>query len=516
MKKLLHLGACLLGLIFTAYGQRASLACGNGRYVDDVFPVVLPAATAVFGYNTIRNYATGTESAPKALSLDVYAPAGDTAGQRPLLLIAFGGAFVSGARTDAEIVSICQGFARKGYVAAAIDYRLLNPDLYSLAAVYANQANLADEVVRAAGDMKAAVRFFKHDAATANAYRIDPTRIFVGGYSAGAITALQAAYTDNITENPTTTAAYQANGGLEGNTDLPAPDNLLPTYAATGIVGVFSLAGGVNSLTILTAGNPPLYSAQGTSDTVVPYECGTVQPTTFMLCGSHPMQQQANLVGIANQLHPIAGGSHSSPVSAANLSPIIDEAAAFFQSAVLCPGPLPVTLTSFAGRVAPDNCIATLTWQTASETNSYAYEVQGSADGQMFQLLGTVPSKNRLAGAAYSFRVGQLAGAQYFRLRLLDTDGSATYSPVVALAAACAGASLVVAPNPTRDQVAVSGLPAGRNMLLLYAATGQRVAQASGEGSVTISLHSLPPGVYLLQAVSENGVALGQAKVVKE
>ncbi|RZK23598.1 MAG: T9SS type A sorting domain-containing protein [Hymenobacter sp.] len=514
MRKLLYLGTCLLGLTPAAQGQNAGLACGNGRYASDLF-AVLPATTAVFGYNTIRDYATGSESAPVPLSLDVYQPAGDAAGQRPLVLVAFGGAFIGGARTDAEIVSICQAFARKGYVAAALDYRLLSSA--SLGAVYADQSKLADEVVRAAGDMKAAVRFFKRDAATANAYRIDPTKIFLGGYSAGAIMALQVAYTEAITDNPATTAAYQANGGLEGNTDLPAPDNLLPTYDATGIAGVLNIAGGVNSLGIINAGNPPLYSAQGDADSTVPYDCGPIQYTTFTVCGSHQMQLQADATGLANQLHPVPGGSHGSPVSAANLGPIIDEAAAFFQSQVLCAAaPLPVTLTSFTGQVASTDCAATLAWRTATEHNSYAYEVQASADGHQFAPLGTVPSQNRAAGASYTYRAGLVAGTRYFRLRMLDSDGSAAYSPVVALVGTCEIAPLLLVPNPVRDYALVSGLPAGRSQLLLYNGTGQRVLKVAAQGSARLILSGLPAGTYLLKVVAEDGTHTSTTRLVKE
>ncbi|MFD1872049.1 T9SS type A sorting domain-containing protein [Hymenobacter bucti] len=468
----------------------------------------------VFGYNTVRNYAAGSEGPAMALRLDVYEPQGDVAQQRPLLLFAFGGAFLSGARTDAEVVSICQSFARKGYVAAAIDYRLLNTSFPNLAAVAANQANLVDEIIRAAADMKAAVRYFKHDAATTNTYHIDPTHIFLGGYSAGAITALQVAYTESVNDNPITTTAYNANGGLEGNTDLQSPDNLLPAYNASGIAGVLNIAGGVNSLSIVNAGNPPLYSAQGTADTTVPYDRGTIQGTQFTIYGSGQLQPQATTEGIVNQLHPVPGGNHSSPVTEPTLSQIIGEAAAFFQP-LICAAPLPVTLTSFSGRVAPDDCTATLGWQTATERNSYAYEVQGSADGQAFAPLGTVPSRNRAAGASYSFRVGRLAELHYFRLRMLDTDGTAAYSPVVTLAG-CGAGPLLVAPTPTRDLATVSGLPAGRCLGVLYSATGQIVAQASGTTTISLRLGSLPPGIYLLKVQSEGGAAVGTAKVVKE
>ncbi len=515
MKKILCLWLCLLSLVGSAQAQNAALACGNGRYVSNVFPDP-PTKTAdvVFGYNTSRNYASGVNT-PITLKLDVYEPAGDVATQRPLLILAFGGAFIQGSRQDADIVAICQEFARKGYVTAAIDYRIIENDLNNQAAIFFNQSYLTDEVIRAVSDMKAAVRFFKHDAATANAYRLDPTKIFVGGFSAGAITALEVAYTDNVTDNLNTQAAYVANGGLEGNTDLPAPNNLLPTYDATGIAGVFNIAGGVNSLGIIDANDPPLYSAQGTADQTVPYDCGTVQGTQFTICGSNQMQQKATAVGLLNQLHPVVGGGHSSPANDPDRTQIIAEAAAFLQPLVCGAGPLPVVLTSFSGRVEGD-CTATLTWQTASERNSRAYEVQASGDGKKFAPLGTVPSENRAAGAAYVYRAGAVLGTRYYRLRMVDADGTAAYSPVVTLRATCEVEPLQLVPNPVRDYALVSGLPAGLCQLLLYNATGQRVLRLTAEGSARLVLSNLPPGVYLLKVVAPDGTPRSTTRVVKE
>jgi acetyl esterase/lipase len=514
MHRIVYLWACLFGLTWSAHAQGAASACGNGRYVDDIFADadIKTTSGVLFGLNTARNYSDNTDTVRVKLFLDVYEPIGDKALQRPLLLFAFGGAFIKGNRTESEVVRVCQSFAKKGYVAAAIDYRLLN-----MAGVDFRNATAAitDEVVRATNDLRAAVRYFKYDAAGANVYHIDPTRIFVGGYSAGAITALQVAYTDTDTENSNAAvnAAYATYGGLEGNTDLPGTP-LLGTYTSKGIAGVFNIAGGVNDLGLLNTGSPPLYSAHGTNDTTVPYNCGTV--LFFAICGSGALKPQADAVSIPNQLHSIAGGSHSDPVTGTEFTQIIKEAAAFLQSKVLCPAaPLPVTLTSFTGRVAPDDCTATLTWQTATEHNSYAYEVQGSSDGQTYERLSTVPSRNRATGASYSFRVGRRVDLGYFRLRMLDIDGTAAFSPVVALAG-CGAAPLLVAPNPARDQVAVSGLPAGRCLGLLHSATGQVVAQASGTGTISLQLGSLPPGIYLLKVQSESGTAVGTAKVVKE
>jgi hypothetical protein len=251
-------------------------------------------------------------------------------------------------------------------------------------------------------------------------------------------------------------------------------------------------------LSVASTGNSSLCSAQSKAYEVVPHDCGTVASTPYVICGSQRLQVQATAVGIKKQLHPVAGGYHRSSGSATDRRQIIAEVAVFSQALISPPDSLPVVLKSFEGNASGIDCTATLTWQTVSEQGSWAYEVQSSGDGQDFTTLGTVPSKNRLTGATYTYRAGSLPEARYFRLKLLDVAGAATYSPVVV------------------DQATVRGLPPGRSQALLYNATGQCVASASGEGSIALPLSELPAGVYLLKAVSETGIQAGSAKLVKE
>ena len=56
------------------------------------------------------------------LSMVIYTPAGDTATDRPVMLVVHGGGFVAGAL---DVAAVARAFARRGYVAAAIDYRLI-------------------------------------------------------------------------------------------------------------------------------------------------------------------------------------------------------------------------------------------------------------------------------------------------------------------------------------------------------------------------------------------------------
>jgi acetyl esterase/lipase len=525
--KIIYVLGLLLGLAAggsrPAQAQATATTCGSDRYAADVFGTVTKTTGIVYGQNSVVDYSSNT-STLQTLAFDFYEPTADPAPQRPLIIFAFGGSFVSGQRTDMD--DLCQAFARKGYATATIDYRLVPPGAgcptflpgCNQLAVFSSQALLADQIVRASSDMKAAVRFFRHDAATTNTYRIDPNKIIVAGYSAGAITALQTAYIDSDTEDPTFTTAYQNNGGLEGNTDLPAPNQLLPTYTARNLAGTLSLAGGVATLGVVSPGNPPLYSVHGDADQVVPYGYGGVYGSSYMLYGGGAIQPQATSAGIVNQLLTLPGGDHASSRAAANRTAINTAAAAFFQPLICtAAAPLPVQLVSFAGQLASSPaCTATLAWRTASEMRSQAFEVQASGDGLTYAPLGTVPSQNHPAGATYTYNAGPLTGTRYFRLKMVDHDGTYTYSPVVTLAATCGPSQLLLAPNPARDQVQVSGLPAGATRLLLYNATGQCVAQQPVTSQVSLSLAGLPPGIYLLQVVSENGTARSTARLVKE
>jgi hypothetical protein len=269
-------------------------------------------------------------------------------------------------------------------------------------------------------------------------------------------------------------------------------------------------------LSVASTGNSPLCSAQSRAAEVVLYNYDTVASTPYVVCDSQQLHAQVTAVSIKNQLHPIAGGYSRSSFNEPDRRQIIAEAAALPQTLTGSPDPQPVVLKSFEGRTSGTDCTATITWQTVSEQGSWAYEVQSSGDGQDFTTLGTVPSKNRLTGATYTYRAGSLPEARYFRLKLLDVAGAVTYSPVVVVDAACTASQLLIAPNPARDQATVRGLPPGRSQALLYNATGQCVASASGEGSIALPLSELPAGVYLLKAVNEAGIQAGSAKLVKE
>src|SRR4051812_7367017 len=98
--------------------SQAQINCSTGRYYDDVFDSVVVTSGITYGEND------DVYGQHKILKFDLYVPQGDTATNRPVMILAFGGSFVFGLRTSPDIVQLCNAFTKKGYVCASIDYRL--------------------------------------------------------------------------------------------------------------------------------------------------------------------------------------------------------------------------------------------------------------------------------------------------------------------------------------------------------------------------------------------------------
>lgn len=202
------------------------------RYRDAVFTDVNRTNGITYGSAVTQ---TGTT---QSLALDLYRPAGDTVTQRPAVVWVHGGSFRGGSRTSPEIVDQATVFAKTGYVAASISYRLSNNGCTSVT------QECLTAITDAKHDAQAAVRFLRSHAAD---YGIDPDRIAVAGTSAGAITALNVAYgSDDV-----------------GTSGTPGVSSKVRAAASLS---------GANLLTSPSPGDPATVLFHGTADGLVPYQ----------------------------------------------------------------------------------------------------------------------------------------------------------------------------------------------------------------------------------------------------
>lgn len=261
------------------------------RYDSQIFETITITKEVRYGANVTLNGAT------TALFMDVYQPENDTEINRPLIVLAHGGSFTSGDKSDlSEIASF---LAKAGYVVASINYRLLD--------VTPTQLAFKQVVINAVVDMKAAVRFFNKDVNTDNTYKIDGNNIFIGGYSAGAITALQYAYVNSnselITIGGSTFVDYvNSKGGLEGGSGNE-------TYSSS-VKGVINISGALFNKNFINSDEPSLYSIHGTDDLVVPFLNGSINSTGILTDGSGVLHPYATSIGLTSQLKTIENGKH--------------------------------------------------------------------------------------------------------------------------------------------------------------------------------------------------------------
>lgn len=151
-------------------------------------------------------------------SLDVYQPKQPAAGSLPLVLLVHGGGFISG--NKGSISEYATRLASEGYIVASVGYTLAPASVYPTPIRQVN----------------AALRTFIDQS---ERYGGDPTRVFVGGDSAGAQIASQVA-------------------AVQSNPDLAAAMNLTPAVPATALRGALLFCGLYNMATVSATGFPGL------------------------------------------------------------------------------------------------------------------------------------------------------------------------------------------------------------------------------------------------------------------
>ncbi|MCP4441608.1 MAG: T9SS type A sorting domain-containing protein [Aureispira sp.] len=310
-------------LTFVASAQY-NAACNGARYQGTADFANVDTTFAVLFGSGIPNGSTTVQN----LYMDIYEPAGDLATERPLIVLAFGGSFIGGTRQDMS--SYCQYYARRGYVVATIDYRLYKGALIPLP----SSNTMTDVVIKAVGDMKAAIRFFREDIATSNTYKIDPNFIFAGGISAGAIAASHTAYvdsTDNIEAYVRTIIAN--NGGHVGNSSTN-------TQYSSEVTGVINFSGALRDATYIDANDPPLFSVHDDDDQTVPYSAGWAKVFGFNIIemeGSEAMNDTALVKNVQTELITIpASTGHVSYFNATWQDSVLTSSTRFLHD-LMCP-----------------------------------------------------------------------------------------------------------------------------------------------------------------------------------
>jgi len=222
------------------------------------------------------------------LLLDLYVPAVSGQDTFPLVVTIHGGGFSAGSKDNTAFES--ERFAQRGYIVAAIDYRLSGdaPVLtsrFDLVYEALNRSDLPDDetaVLAAMDDTMTALEFLhaRPD--------VEPSQTVLWGFSAGAITALFVGHgMDELgIERPPVAAVISNSGGFVG--ERSAADFIDENRGLDQDLGYPYSEG-------------PIFLSHATGDTVVPYQL------------SQDIVDRATAVGHPHERFSVESDSHRLP-----------------------------------------------------------------------------------------------------------------------------------------------------------------------------------------------------------
>ena len=180
-------------------------------------------------------------------------------------------------------------------------------------------------------------------------------------------------------------------------------------------------------------------------------------------------------------------------------------------------GTIPLNLLEFAA--TKHNNEAVLTWKTVNEQNVSHFEVERSDDGKAFYAVGQTKPNNMLDVHTYTLTdktpMGQI---QYYRLKMVDFDGTTTYSKIQTLTKQGAN-SFKIYPSVTKDILTVETITSGVSTINIIDLLGRIVATKQVEASentmtTVLNVSNLPSGVY--SVVFESAIGRSAAKFSKQ
>ena len=181
--------------------------------------------------------------------------------------------------------------------------------------------------------------------------------------------------------------------------------------------------------------------------------------------------------------------------------------------------PLPVELISFTASKAGTDVL--LRWTTASEQDVDHFEIEVARGNQNYILgqfikLGDQPSGgNSVTEQHYSFtdHEANKSGNRYYRLRVVDLDGSVKYSPV-RIVSFNTEFTWQIYPNPSDGRFTLSSQaePGDLIRLRVINTEGKKLQEFEVRGTgfaqlipIDLSKASFTPGIYLLEVSSGAG-----------
>jgi Secretion system C-terminal sorting domain len=251
------------------------------------------------------------------------------------------------------------------------------------------------------------------------------------------------------------------------------------------------------------------YNVPGTSETGSLYYDGNLISANQIIISYNPLLLKFRLAANTNDPWYLSGYELKFYYSYVDAAGIADPTpATYIVRYPVAAGPLPIVLSDFV--VGKNGCNANLYWNTSSEINADKFEVEYSSNtSTAIKTLGSVRAYGNSSSVKnYQFNFEMEAGEVYnLRLKMINKDGTFTYSEIRKLSCINASNDIKISPNPALHAFQINGMLKGKNTITIYNNDGKMISSFNGTNKKDIDISHLQAGVYVVRILNENGTS---------
>lgn len=166
---------------------------------------------------------------------------------------------------------------------------------------------------------------------------------------------------------------------------------------------------------------------------------------------------------------------------------------------------VPITLKAFTANLKQQQIQCS--WQSEQEVNSSHYIVQRSVNEINYSNIATLPTKG--SGNQYNYtdslpkQIQQVTKTLYYRLAMVNKDGSIQYSPTVAVQLNKQN-QVQVYPNPVKEQLTLvlTQTSSSKQLVQLFSLQGKQILQSyvpANSSVLQIPVKTISKGSYILK-----------------
>lgn len=160
---------------------------------------------------------------------------------------------------------------------------------------------------------------------------------------------------------------------------------------------------------------------------------------------------------------------------------------------------LPVSIVSFTA--AKQSKAVQLKWKTENEINFSKFEVEKSTDAATYDKIAAVASAGRPVNSYSAIDASPVKGYNYYRLKMIDNDGSFKYSDIVKINFD-GKISLTLWPNPASENIVIPEAKQNDRLMVMDASGRIVMSKTISRQNEQLSIHHLSAGIYILQLYS--------------